>query len=339
MGIAAVALLSAAAPISAARRPVARAGSQAAAPAERIITDDMGRRVAMPTQVNRIVTLAPNLTEIVYALGLEDRLAGDTNECDAPIAAKSKPHVGDMQNPNLEAIVALHPDVVLATTSINRVDTADSLMRLGIPVYTTDGEFRTVLGMLDSIGRMADLIGAKAQGTDLVAGLRARLDALHARLEDRPMAHVLFVVWPDPLLSVGQNVFIADALRWAGAESVVLSKQNWPRLSMEEVVRLQPEYIVIESDHSQSGGAELADLRSRSGWRDLDAVITGRVIEVSEEAIRPSPGLVDEIEKLARKVHPEAFSETTENRNSKYEARVEIDAAAKFAGGCVQCAR
>ena len=102
------------------------------------VTDEVGRRVTIPPEVRRIVTLAPNLTETVYALGLEDRLAGDTDYCDTPPAAKSKPHVGNPQNPSLEAIVALHPDLVLATTSINRVETADALARLGIPVYTTD---------------------------------------------------------------------------------------------------------------------------------------------------------------------------------------------------------
>ena len=117
----------------------------------RVVTDEVGRRVTIPAEVRRIVTLAPNLTETVYALGLEDRLAGDTNYCDTPPAAKSKPHVGDPQNPSLEAIVALHPDLVLATTSINRVETADALAHLGIPVYTTDPP--TVRGMLDSIGR------------------------------------------------------------------------------------------------------------------------------------------------------------------------------------------
>jgi len=275
---------------------------------DRIVTDDVGRQVKMPPEVNRIVTLAPNLTEIVYALGLGDKLAGDTNECDNPPAAKSKPHVGEPQNPSLEAIVALHPDLVLATTSINRVETADALERLGIAVYTSDGEAQTVLGILDSIERMADLLLAKTKGADLVAQMRRRLDELHSRLEDKPMVHVLFVVWLDPLITIGQNTFLADALRWAGAESVVLSKQNWPQISIEEVVRLQPDYIVFAGIHQESGAAELAGLRARPVWRDLDAVQLGHVVNLNEEAIRPSPGLVDAIEQLAHNVHPEAFT-------------------------------
>ena len=298
------ALLSSAAPMAFGARFAARSGTQTKD--SRVVTDEVGRRVVMPAEVRRIVTLAPNLTETVYALGLGDRLAGDTDVCDTPAAAKQKPHVGNPQNPSLEAIVALHPDLVLATTSINRLETADALKRLGIAVYTSDPQ--TVRGMLDSTRRMADLMGATQQGADLVGRLQQQLDALHARLAERPMVHVLFVVWEDPLITIGQNTFIADALRYAGAESVVLSDRNWPQLSIEEVVRLQPDYIVFTSDHGETGATQLADLRSQPAWRDLDAVEMGHVVDVSEEAVRPSPGLVDAIEQLAHKLHPEAFS-------------------------------
>jgi len=297
--------------------------SNARTPRYRIVTDDVGREVKMPIEVNRIVTLAPNLTEIVYALGLADKLAGDTNECDSPPAAKSKPHVGEPQNPNLEAIIALHPDLVLATTAINRVETADALGRLGIAVYTSDGEAETVLGILDSIARMADLMLAQAKGADLVAQMRRRLDELHKRLEDRPMVHVLFVVWLDPLTTIGQKTFIADALRWAGTESVVLSKQTWPQISMEEVIRLEPDYIVFAGTHGESKATELTDLRSRPVWRDLDAVQVGHVVNLNQEVIRPSPGLVDAIEQLARQVHPEAFARRSENRGPSSEIPAE----------------
>ena len=304
----------------------------------RMVTDEVGRKVKLPTTVTRIVTLAPNLTETIYALGLEDHLAGDTDYCDTPPAAKAKPHVGNPQNPSLEAIVALHPDLVLATTSINRVDTADALKNLGIAVYTTDPE--TVRGMLDSIRHIADVIGAPKQGTELVGKLRQRLDAVHARLSERPKVHVLFVVWLEPLQTIGQNTFIADALRWAGAESVLVSRQKWPHLSIEEVVRLQPDYIVFTNDHAGGAAAQLADLRARPAWRDLDAVEQGHVVNVSEEAIRPSPGLVGMIEQLARQLHPEAFSENRairQNRNESQSARASL-AAARIADRCAECA-
>jgi iron complex transport system substrate-binding protein len=285
--------------LSAAALPVCAAQS-----ATRNVTDEVGRAITVPAEVKRIVSLAPNLTETVYALGLEDRLVGDTNSCDTPEAAKSKPHVGDMQNPSIEAIVLLHPDLVLATTSINRIDTADALKRLGISVYTTNPN--TVRGMLDSTSHIADVIGVAQQGTEVVGKLQQRLDAVRARLNDRPMVHVLFVVWLEPLQSIGQNTFIADALRWAGAESVITIHQPWPHLSIEEVVRLQPDYIVFAEDHN-GAASEIADLRARPVWRDLDAVERGRVVNVNQEIVRPSPGLVDVIEQLAHDVHPEAF--------------------------------
>jgi iron complex transport system substrate-binding protein len=285
----------------------------------------VGREVKVPAEVKRIVTLAPNLTETIYALGLGDRLVGDTNFCDTPEAAKSKPHVGNPQNPNLEAIVALHPDLVLATTSINTLETADALKQLGIAVYTSDPQ--TVRGMLDSTRHVAEVIGAAQQGTELVGRMQQRLDALHARLSERPMVHVLFVVWLEPLQTIGQNTFIADALRWAGAESVLVSKQNWPHLSLEEVVRLQPDYIVFTEDHGGGVSTELADLRARPVWRDLDAVERGHVVNVSEEVVRPSPGLVDVIEQLAHDVHPEAFAadEGRKSRGGTLYAQHEID--------------
>ena len=269
-------------------------------------TDEVGRHVRIPLNVRRIVSLAPNLTEMVYALGLEDRLAGDTDYCDLPVAAKAKPHIGSPQTPSIEAIVTLHPDLVLATTSINRRETVDALARLGVPVYTTDPH--AVRGMVDSFGRLATLIGAPQQGAALVAGLDARLDTLHTHLADTPLVHVLFVVWLDPLISIGQNTFIADALRWAGAESVVLSSQNWPQVALEEVVRLQPDYIVLASSHTGEGSRTLEDLRTRSAWKDLQAVRSGHVAIISEEIDRPAPGLIDAIEELAREIHPNAFS-------------------------------
>jgi iron complex transport system substrate-binding protein len=279
----------------------------AQASSTRVVSDDVGRRVVMPAQVNRIVTLAPNLTETVYALGLGDKLVGDTDLCDTPPAAKEKPHVGDPLDPSLEAIVALRPDVVLATTSINREETADALARLGIAVYTTAGDTQTMLEMLDSMAKMGELMGAGPHGDAVVARLRVRLDALHARLADQPMAHVLFVVSQDPLITIGQKTFIVDALRWAGAESIVNTDQNWPQLSLEEVVRLQPDYIIFAGGHGDTAASELAGLRAQPVWRDLDAVEQGHVVNLSEESIRPSPGLVDAIAQLARELHPEAF--------------------------------
>ena len=274
--------------------------------APRIVTDEAGRRVVIPAEVHRIVSLSPDLTETVYALGLEDRLVGDTSYCDTPPAAKTKPHVGGPSNPSLEAIAALRPDLVLASETINWANTADAIARLGIPVYTTNPH--TVQGMIDSFGRLADLLGASKQGGALVADLNRRLQDVHGRLADVPPVRALFVVWLEPLITIGQNTFIADALRCAGAESIVRSSQNWPQYNFEEVVRLQPDYIVMAGSHSGEDARTLEDLRSRPAWKDLRAVREGHVAIISEEIDRPAPGLIGVVEQLARQIHPAAFA-------------------------------
>jgi iron complex transport system substrate-binding protein len=308
----------------------ARAPDAANKPAVRMITDQTGRHMAVPVKVERVVSLAPSLTETIYALGLEDKLAADTTFCDIPPAAKDKPHVGAPKEPSLEAIVAMHPDLVLASTSINQPVAADALLKLGIPVYTTSDE-HTVRGMFDSTAEIADLMGAKEQGAKLVADLQKRLEALHEALQDRPMVHVLFVVWEEPLISIGQNTFIADALRWAGAESVINSDQNWPQLSMEEVVRLQPDYIVLTPDHLEAEeSTRVNNLTTRPPWRDLRAVKLGHVLVASDEIDRPSPGLIGAIEELAHDFHPEAF-ETKEPENGQVRIENGLDFAAATA--------
>ncbi len=327
--------LSAGAPASSAPlQPVREGGRQAGSGG--VVTDEVGRQVAIPREVNRIVTLAPDLTETIYALGLEDKLAGDTNYCETPPAAKRKPHIGAPLNPSLEAIVALHPDLVLASTSINRRETVDALARLGIAVYASNPH--TVSGMLESVRRMSELMGASAKGEALVVPLQARLDVLRMRLGELPLVHVLFVVWQEPLISIGQRTFIADALRWAGAESVVLSDQNWPRISFEEVVRLQPDYIVFTSNHTADAATQLADLRARAGWKGLRAVELGQVAVVSDEVARPSPGMIDAIEQLAREVHREAFSLRSANGGFDSERGGRSPRLVAAKEGCVSCA-
>jgi cobalamin transport system substrate-binding protein len=305
------------------------------------VTDETGRHMAIPLNVQRVVSLAPNLTETIYALGLDSKLVGDTTFCDIPPAAKGKPHVGSTQEPSLEAIVALHPDLVLATTSINRAETADALLKIGVPVYTSAPH--TMAGMLSSTEAIADLLGASEQGAKLVTELQQRLDALHTALQERPLVHVLFVVWEDPLISIGQNTFIADALRWAGAESIIVASQNWPQVSMEEVVRLQPDYIVLTPDHLEAETHERVDnLRNRPTWSELRAAKLGHVVMGSDEFTRPSPGLVDAIEALAHELHPEVFPTKVENGKVNTENGARFYAAivaGQSSRECGTCAR
>jgi iron complex transport system substrate-binding protein len=249
------------------------------------------------------------LTETIYALGLENLLVGDTDYCDYPPAAMHKRRVGGVINPNMEVVAALQPDLVLVTT-VNRMETVHALEDLGIPTYATDPH--TVEDIVTSSERLADILGAPEAGVKLAADMQRRLTDLKERLEGVPLKRVLFVVWTEPLISVGQRTFIADALRYAGAESVVESKQDWPQISLEEVVHLQPDYLVFAAKHAQTAEQDLQVLEQRPGWSSLVAVQKKRIAVISDAVNRPSPQIVSAIEDLARQLHPEAFRTKSE---------------------------
>jgi iron complex transport system substrate-binding protein len=277
-------------------------------PAMHEVIDEFGRTVRLPQVPSRIVSLAPSLTETIYALGAQDRLVGDTDYCDYPPEAQKKTKVGGVINPNLEEIAALHPDLVLVTSEANRLDTVRALDTLGIPTYATRA--RTVDEILSFTRKLAEILGVPEAGKSLTTELQARLSALHTKLEAIPPTRVLFVVWTRPLISVGKNTFIADALRKADTASIVDSTQDWPQMNLEEVVRLQPDYLVFAATHTESAERDFDTLANLPGWDILEAVRHRRFAVISEAVNRPTPRLVSAIEDLARQLHPAAFQES-----------------------------
>jgi iron complex transport system substrate-binding protein len=278
----------------------------AATPFYKEFVDETGRAVRVPQPVQRIISLAPSLTETVYALGLQDRLVGDTDYCDFPPDAQKKTKVGGAINPSLEEIAALRPDLVLVIKSLNRPETVHSLDSLGIPSYATDPH--TVNEIISSTERLAQVLGVPEAGTTLGVDLNHHLTDLHQRLSGVSPSRVLFIVWSDPLISVGKGTFIADALKLAGATSIVDAAQDWPQMSLEEVVRLQPDFLVFADSHSDNGRTQFDVLAERPGWRGLEAVRNRRFAVISDAVNRPAPRIVSAIEDLARQLHPEAFA-------------------------------
>jgi iron complex transport system substrate-binding protein len=296
-------------------------GSQTAAPplqpppAYRQVTDDIGRTIRVPQPIHRIVSLAPNLTETIYALGLQDRLVGDTDYCDFPPEAQHKTKVGGAVNPSLEVIAALHPDLVLVTKNLNRLETVQALADIGIPSYATNPQ--TVEAIIASIARLADLLGVPESGATLTADLERQLAALHERLASVPPRRVLFIVWAEPLISIGKDTFIADALRHAGSVSVIDSTRDWPQVNLEEVVRLQPEFLIFVESHFGAAPHSAEALADLPGWRLLNAVRNRRYVTISDAINRPAPRLVSAVEDLARQLHPEAFTEKPQNNKDQ----------------------
>ncbi len=307
------AFLSCAAPSRAQSAPTVSSG----APAFREVTDEVGRNVRVPQPVRRIVSLAPSLTETIYALGLQDRLVGDTDYCDYPPDAEKKAKVGGAINPSLERIVALHPDLVLVTKSLNRTETVRALAELGISSYATDPH--TVDEIITSSEKLAGVLGVPEAGAAIASDMQHRLADLQQRIALLPPKRVLFVVWTQPLISVGKDTFIADALHRAGAVSIVDSEQSWPQVSLEEVARLQPEFLVFAASHADTTPLTVEVLATFPGWRILDAVSNRRYAVISDAVNRPAPRIVTAIEDLARQLHPDAFVEKPENGRQKLE--------------------
>ena len=267
----------------------------------RMVEDQTGRRVNIPEHPQRLISLAPSITETLFALGLGDRVVGDTDYCEYPPEAKLKPRVGPILNPNLEKIVALNPDLVLGSPEANRRETADRLERLGIPLYGVTAH--TVDETLHSIEDLGRVLGREAEAGRLVISLRQRIEAVKKGVASRPRPKVLFVVWYRPLTTAGPNTFITDVIQRAGGTSISKDLQGeWPRLSLEEALRRDPDVILFP--RAESFSPDLDEFQQLPGWRDMRAVKDRQMFFISDAIIRPSPRLVDALEEVARALHP-----------------------------------
>jgi iron complex transport system substrate-binding protein len=274
----------------------------AAPVAARDVQDMLGRPVTVPDRPARVVSLAPSMTEIVYALGAGDRLVGVTDQCDFPGDVTTKPRVGGIYSPNFEAILTLGPDLVLATSEGNREEDVRALARFRIPVYVVRP--LDVPTVLESIGRVARLLGREAEGTRVVDAMRLRIDAVARAVARAPRPRVLYLLWGSPLIVPGRDTLITDLIRRAGGDSVSASEPlAYPRFSMEEALARRPSVIVI----ARHGLASVDDqLKEWTHLTLLPAVREGRVGGIDGDLVhRPGPRIVDGLVDLARLLHPE----------------------------------
>ena len=278
----------------------------ALAPARAIVvTDGTGRVITLPAPPRRIVSLVPGVTEMLFAIGADDRLVGRTDFCDYPAAARAKPSVGGMVAPSLELLVALKPDLVVVTSSGNSDDTRVQLERLRLPVYLVDPH-----GLSDvfrTMERLGDLTERRARADELVAGLQGRVRAVAARVAARPRPRVLYVVWPDPLIVPGRGAAVTELIALAGGDSLTAEgPEGYPRYSVEAAVAGAPDVIVLARH-----GAGVAPY-ARDKWErfaGLPAIRAGRLHAVDGDLFhRFGPRVVDALEILARLLHPGAFT-------------------------------
>ncbi|HET7875079.1 MAG TPA: helical backbone metal receptor, partial [Methylomirabilota bacterium] len=224
--------------------------------------------------------------------------------CDYPPEARQKPRVGGMVAPSLEAVVALTPDLVIATTAGNRQETFAQLERLRLPVYLVNPT--RVSELLDLIGRLGALTERDVAAGRLVADLDRRVKAVTARVAALPRPRVLYVVWPEPLIVPGRRALISELIALAGGDSVTADGgEAYPRYSVEAAVAHAPEVIIV-ARHGAGQGRATQERWER--FTSLPAVKSGRIHAADGDLFhRYGPRVVDGLEQLARLIHPEAF--------------------------------
>jgi iron complex transport system substrate-binding protein len=274
--------------------PVAAAGA---------VVDEAGRTVTVPPCPRRIVSLAPNITETLFALEMEDRIVGVSTFSDYPEAARKKPKVGSYINLSLEKIVSLDPDLVIGTVAGNKKETVLQLERLGFPVYvinplTFDDIFKTIM----HIGQVA---GRSAAAEKLVATLKERVNAVVSATRGLERPRVFFQIGIDPMVTVGKNTIHNTLIALAGGVNVTGDVSiEYPRLSMEQVVFARPDIIIVSS---MKRGADFEIVRDTwKKWRDIPAVRNDRIHIINSDLTdHSSPRIVDGLEELVRIIHPE----------------------------------
>lgn len=272
-------------------------------PEARAIRDEAGREVRLSGKIERVISLAPNLTEIIYAVNAGDLLVGNTTYCDYPEQAKSVQKVGDTLQPNIERILALRPNLIFISTSSQLEAFAQQLNEHGIPVYVSDPH--DLEGVIHSIENLARLLDRQQQASELVSKLRSRMSAVEAAVQDRKPVKVFYQLSAEPLYTAGRDAFVTDLMKRARGASVTAEvPEAWPRYSEESAVAAKPEAIVLPTGGSM--GAANSDVAA--GLKKSPAVLNGRVIKIDGDLlVRPGPRAIDGLEQLARALHPEAF--------------------------------
>ncbi len=273
----------------------------------RTITDLVGRTVEVPQDPQRIVALAPSITEIVFALGQEHRLKGVSRFSDYPQEATSYPKVGSYVHLDVERIVALRPDVCIGIKDGNPLTVVKQLDALKVPFFGVDpSDLNSVMASILAVG---DLLGASTEARASTQDMHRRIDAVKRKtvgVSHRPGVFVQIGI--SPIVSVGSATFIDQLITLAGGTNVAAGPNPYPRFSKEQVISLAPEVMVISSMARATVFEEV-----KAEWMQWPAIpaVRNRAVHIAPTNIfdRPTPRLVDGLEKMARYIHPKLFKD------------------------------
>lgn len=290
------------------RTQAARPDAAAEAPAAAFpvtVTDDAGREVTIDAEPQRIVSLAPANTEIVYALGLLDRLVGVTTYDDYPAEVADIDKMGDFVTPNLEAITAAQPDLILATTGV-QADVIEQLEGTGAAVLAVDPQ--TLDALYVSIETVGKATGTGDVAEDLTEAMRYRLASIAKSVSAEDPVACFVEIAQDPLFTAGKGTLLYDLIAAAGGTNVVTA-EGYVGYSLEQLVTDDPT-VYLATLGSMS---DPADLAGRPGYDKLSAVVNGRVAVLTDNLVsRPGPRIVEGVLEIARALHPTLAAELQE---------------------------
>ena len=272
-------------------------------------TDDLGRVVSIDSIPQRIISLAPSNTEILFALGLGDRVVGVTEFCDYPEAAKAKPKIGGFTTVDIERVVALEPDLILAG-GIHQNETIPKLESLGLTVFALAP--KTVDGVLENITLVGEITGSSQEAARLIASLEARIKAVTDQtdsLSESQRPGVFYILWHAPLMTVGSETRIHELIVKAGGINIAQDLAGgYPTISLEAVILANPQVIIAGSGHGTGADSTFQFAKTEPRLKDTDARQNGRIHEIDADlASRPGPRVVDALEIFAKLIHPELF--------------------------------
>lgn len=268
--------------------------------------DDMGREVTLNEAPQRIVSLAPSNTEILFALGMGDRVVGVTRYCNYPEEAKEREIVGGFASAELEKIIALKPDLILAKGTLQKKLVAELEARSQTVFWIYPQTVDDVLESFETIGKIT---GSSAAAQRLRKDVEERIEAVQERVKDIP-EHERVVVYRimglDPVGTIGGQSFQTDVYHLAGVKNILAdTEEDYFEIDLEMLVELDPDIIVICGEDEEEAKARI---KSQEGWGDLTAVKADRIVVISCDLIcRPSPRIGQTIEELAEKFYPERF--------------------------------
>ena len=273
------------------------------------VTDDLGRTITIDKAPQRIVSLAPSNTEILFDLGLGDKVVGDTLYCDYPEAAKSITKVGGYSDIDIEKVVSLAPDLILAE-DIDKADIIPALEKLGFKVYALVPH--NLNEIMDSVSTIGRLTGTSKEAKSIVSDMQKRVKAITdktANLTTAQKPRVLYVIWQDPIMSSGTDTPIYDMINKAGGTSVAPDDTGFPTISLESVIAADPQVVICNVDNSYAGGdAPLVFFQTEPRLKGIDASVSGKVYGIDASLTnRPVPRIIQGFEWMAAMIHPELF--------------------------------